>query len=127
MKAVKNEVEIKGMKNAHVRDAVALCEYLMWLEKEVHSATSHVDECSAADKLDDLRRQQDQFVSLSFSTISAAGPNGAVIHYRPHVESARVIETEDMYVVDSGAQFMDGTTGEWNDLVYYLPFRNFLG
>lgn len=104
-KLVKNEVEISGMKNAHVRDAAALCEYLMWLEEQVTSNSS-INEITASDKLDSLRKEQKHFVSLSFDTISAAGPNGAIIHYRAKKDTARVIQKEDMYVVDSGGQYL---------------------
>jgi Xaa-Pro aminopeptidase len=107
-KAVKNASEIRGMKNCHIRDAVALCEYLYWLEKTVPGGT--VDEVSGSNYLDDLRSKQKDFVSLSFPTISGSGPNGAVIHYRATEATNRKLTAEDMYLVDSGAQFRDGTT-----------------
>lgn len=107
-KAVKNEVEINGMKNAHVRDAAALCEYLCWLEEQVHYG--NITELTAAEKLDSLRSEQENFVSLSFETISASGPNAAVIHYRPEAPSARTVHSDDMYLCDSGGQYLDGTT-----------------
>ncbi|TRY87962.1 hypothetical protein DNTS_022779 [Danionella cerebrum] len=79
-KAVKNPTEIEGMKMAHIKDAVALCELFAWLEKEIPKGT--VTEISAADKAEELRSQQKDFVGLSFPTISSVGPNGAIIHYR---------------------------------------------
>ena len=108
MKSVKNEVEIAGMKNAHVKDAVALCEYIWWLEKEVPNG--QLTEISASDYLETLRQKQEDFVSLSFETISGSGPNGAIIHYRAQPETNKPITTDQMYLVDSGAQFKDGTT-----------------
>uniref|UniRef100_A0A8C7TGH4 Xaa-Pro aminopeptidase 1 n=1 Tax=Oncorhynchus mykiss TaxID=8022 RepID=A0A8C7TGH4_ONCMY len=79
-KAVKNATEIQGMKMAHIKDAVALCELFAWLEKEIPKGT--VTEISAADKAEELRSQQKDFVGLSFPSISSVGPNGAIIHYR---------------------------------------------
>uniref|UniRef100_A0A672YNE7 X-prolyl aminopeptidase (aminopeptidase P) 1, soluble n=1 Tax=Sphaeramia orbicularis TaxID=375764 RepID=A0A672YNE7_9TELE len=78
-KAVKNSTEIQGMRMAHIKDAVALCELFAWLEKEIPKGT--VTEISAADKAEELRSQQKDFVGLSFPTISSVGPNGAIIHY----------------------------------------------
>ncbi|XP_015747248.1 PREDICTED: xaa-Pro aminopeptidase 1-like, partial [Acropora digitifera] len=107
-KAVKNPVEIEGMRQAHIRDAIALCEYFSWLEHEVPK--NYVTEISGAAKLEELRREQENFVSLSFETISAVGSNGAIIHYRPAEETNRVITNQELYLCDSGAQFKDGTT-----------------
>ncbi|XP_037093227.1 xaa-Pro aminopeptidase 1-like [Pollicipes pollicipes] len=109
MKAIKNDTEIQGMHSAHVRDAAALCTYLSWLEEQV-SAGHNVTEVSGAQKLDALRAEQDLFVSLSFSTISSSGPNGAVIHYHPAAATDRPITADELYLVDSGGQYRDGTT-----------------
>uniref|UniRef100_A0A8C3BC71 Xaa-Pro aminopeptidase 1 n=1 Tax=Cairina moschata TaxID=8855 RepID=A0A8C3BC71_CAIMO len=79
-KAVKNASETEGMRRAHVKDAVALCELFNWLEKEVPKGT--VTEITAADKAEEFRSQQKDFVELSFATISSTGPNGAIIHYK---------------------------------------------
>jgi len=106
LKAVKNPVEIEGMRNAHIRDGGALCEYLCWLEKNFNT---NINEAEAAEKLDKLRSEQDKFVSLSFETISSIGPNCAVIHYKPEMETAKVLSA-DMYLCDSGGQYLDGTT-----------------
>uniref|UniRef100_A0A8C5HD11 Xaa-Pro aminopeptidase 1 n=1 Tax=Gouania willdenowi TaxID=441366 RepID=A0A8C5HD11_GOUWI len=78
-KAVKNETEIQGMKVAHIKDAVALCELFAWLEKEIPKST--VTEISCAEKAEEFRSQQKDFIGLSFPTISGVGPNGAIIHY----------------------------------------------
>ncbi|KAB0348923.1 hypothetical protein FD754_013780, partial [Muntiacus muntjak] len=78
-KAVKNSAESEGMRRAHIKDAVALCELFNWLEKEVPKGG--VTEISAANKAEEFRRQQADFVDLSFPTISSTGPNGAIIHY----------------------------------------------
>ncbi|XP_071447927.1 xaa-Pro aminopeptidase 1 [Hetaerina americana] len=108
MKAVKNPVEIQGLTNAHVRDAAALCCYFAWLEKEVLRGT--VTEISGANKLEEFRREQEDYVGLSFATISSVGPNGAIIHYQPSPETDRTITTEEIYLCDSGGQYLDGTT-----------------
>ncbi|KAK3598180.1 hypothetical protein CHS0354_034092 [Potamilus streckersoni] len=108
MKAVKNSVEIEGMKRAHVKDAVTLCEFFSWLEKEVPK--NSVTEVSAAEKLERIKQGQEDYVSLSFSTISSVGSNGAIIHYRPTPETDRHLNINEIYLCDSGAQYRDGTT-----------------
>ncbi|XP_018494166.1 xaa-Pro aminopeptidase 1 [Galendromus occidentalis] len=118
-KAVKNPIEIEGMKKAHVRDAVALIEFLDWMEKEVPKGG--VTEISAADKLESLRRQQSDYVGLSFATISASGPNAAVIHYKPSRESDRPVTTDEIYLVDSGGQYRDGTTDVTRTVHFGVP------
>uniref|UniRef100_A0A3Q2X9V8 X-prolyl aminopeptidase (aminopeptidase P) 1, soluble n=1 Tax=Hippocampus comes TaxID=109280 RepID=A0A3Q2X9V8_HIPCM len=107
-KAVKNTTEIQGMKTAHIKDAVALCDLFAWLEKEIPKGT--VTEISAADKAEELRSQQKHFVGLSFPTISSVGPNAAIIHYRPLPETNRTLTVNEVYLIDSGAQYIDGTT-----------------
>jgi len=106
LKAVKNDTEISGMRQAHIRDGAALCDYLCWLEKNFDT---NINEADAADKLDNTRREQEKFVSLSFETISSIGPNCAVIHYKPEQETAKQLYA-DMYLCDSGGQYLDGTT-----------------
>lgn len=108
LKAVKNESEIQGMRNAHIKDAVTLCEFFSYLEKNV--PLGNVTEVSAANKLESIKSFQDDFVSLSFATISSSGPNGAIIHYKPSLESDRLLSTNEIYLCDSGAQYLDGTT-----------------
>jgi len=108
MKSMKNPVEVAGFDSSHDRDAAALCQYFAWLERAVDK--QEVTEVTGADKLEAFRREQEHFVGLSFPTISGSGPNGAIIHYRPAAESARRITREELYLVDSGAQYRDGTT-----------------
>jgi Xaa-Pro aminopeptidase len=109
MKSVKNDAEVKGMRNAHIKDAVALCEYFSWLEKELVSGSVQT-EVSASKFAETFRQQQDDFVSLSFTTISAVGSNAAIIHYEPSAETDRPITMDQLYLLDSGAQYRDGTT-----------------
>lgn len=108
MKAVKNTEELEGMFRCHVRDGIALSEFFSWLEKEV--PRGNVTELHAAAKLEEFRSQQQNYVSLSFDTISASGPNGAIIHYKPTPESNRAITVNDMFLLDSGSQYLEGTT-----------------
>ncbi|XP_075732364.1 aminopeptidase P isoform X5 [Rhipicephalus microplus] len=107
-KAIKNETEIECMRRAHVKDAVALCEFFVWMESEVPKG--EVTEMTAAAKLEHFRREQEDYVGPSFETISASGPNAAIIHYRPEEESDRRVTTEEIYLCDSGGQYRDGTT-----------------
>lgn len=97
------------MENAHIKDAAALCCFFAWLEKEVESGRL-VTEISAADKLAGFRAEQQDFVGLSFDTISSAGSNGAIIHYKPSPETDRPITNREIYLCDSGGQYKDGTT-----------------
>ncbi|XP_044750322.1 xaa-Pro aminopeptidase ApepP [Coccinella septempunctata] len=108
LKAVKNPTEVQGMRNAHIKDGAALCCYLAWLEENVPKGG--VTEMSGAAKLEEFRKLQDDFMGLSFPTISSSGPNGAIIHYQPTKASDRPIMTDSLYLCDSGAQFKDGTT-----------------
>ncbi|XP_055447455.1 xaa-Pro aminopeptidase 1 isoform X3 [Psammomys obesus] len=118
-KAVKNSAESEGMRRAHIKDAVALCELFSWLEKEVPKGG--VTEISAADKAEEFRRQQADFVDLSFPTISSTGPNGAIIHYAPVPETNRTLSLDEVYLIDSGAQYKDGTTDVTRTMHFGTP------
>jgi Xaa-Pro aminopeptidase len=107
-KAIKNPVEIAGMKSAHARDGAAVSRFLRWVEGEAPKGT--VDELSAAARLQQFREDSGQLVDLSFDTISGAGPNGALMHYRVSPETNRSLKTGTLYLVDSGGQYPDGTT-----------------
>ena len=107
-KAKKTPAEIDGVKAAHKRDGAALVTFLAWLEAT--APEGGVTELSAAAKLDGLRAENDHFRGLSFPTISGAGPNGAIVHYRVTPESNRALKRGELYLVDSGAQYLDGTT-----------------
>ena len=107
-KACKNEVELNGTRAAHRRDGAAVMRFLQWLDENAAGGT--IDEIAAADHLAGLRAENDLFRDLSFDTISGAGPNGAIVHYRVTPESNRKLEPGTLYLVDSGAQYLDGTT-----------------
>lgn len=107
-KAIKNPVEIAGIKAAHVRDGVALTRFLRWVEAE--APKGGIDELSAAAQLEQFRRASGELVDLSFDSISGAGPNGALMHYRVSPETNRPLESGTLYLIDSGGQYRDGTT-----------------
>ena len=109
-KAIKNEAELKGMRACHIRDGAALTEYFCWLENELINKQTTLDEVDAANKLEEIRSKHDLYVGLSFDTISSTGPNGAVIHYKPEKGNCSIIDPQAIYLCDSGAQFLDGTT-----------------
>ena len=107
-KAKKNPVQLDGIRAAHRRDGASLTRFLAWLAETAGAGT--VTEMSAAERLESLRRDNDHFRGLSFPTISGAGPNGAVVHYRVGPQTNRTLEDGTLYLVDSGAQYLDGTT-----------------
>jgi Xaa-Pro aminopeptidase len=117
LKARKHAVEIEGFKQSHIRDGVALTRYLAWLTRilRTHDGVDpktglRVSEYSGAEVLESYRRQEDHFVQLSFGTISGSGANGAIIHYSPSKDTSSAIAKDALYLVDSGAQYYDGTT-----------------
>lgn len=107
-KAIKNPVEQAGHRAAQARDGAAIARFLHWVGEEAPKGT--VTELSAADRLQAFRAEGGLLKDLSFDTISGAGPNGAVVHYRVSAESSRTLEPNSVYLVDSGGQYVDGTT-----------------
>ena len=107
-KAIKNDTEVAGHRAAQARDGAALSRFLRWIELE--APKGGVDELNAAAKLQELRAANGDLRDLSFDTISGAGPNGAVVHYRVSEETNRPLEMNSIYLVDSGGQYADGTT-----------------
>jgi Xaa-Pro aminopeptidase len=107
-RACKNEVEIEGARRAHRRDGAALCSFLHWLDTE--SAARLPDEVEIVTRLEGFREAGGALKDLSFDTIAGAGPNGAVVHYRPTARLNRQTERGSLLLVDSGAQYLDGTT-----------------
>ena len=107
-KACKNAVEVNGAREAHKRDGVAVCEFLAWVSREAR--TGQLSERDAQSYLDACRRRQPLWKNMSFPTISAAGPNGAIVHYRAAEEQCRRLDPGTLYLVDSGGQYLDGTT-----------------
>lgn len=108
MKSVKNETELKGFRNAMIKDGVALVKFYMWLEEAVPAG--EVTEVTVEEKLLEFRSQQDLFVGESFATIAGYKGNGAIVHYHAIQETCLKVEPEGLLLIDSGAQFKDGTT-----------------
>lgn len=109
LKSIKNEAEIKGFRNAVLKDGIAMTKFYFWLEKML-KVGEKVTELSAAAKLTALRSEQPQYVMDSFASISSYGPHGAVVHYSPTPETDTELKTDSLYLLDSGAQYLDGTT-----------------
>lgn len=107
-KAIKNAAEIAGHKAAQLRDGAALSRFLHWLS--VEAPKGDLTEIAAAERLHQFRRETGELRDLSFDTISGAGPNGAVVHYRVSERTNRPIDRNSLYLVDSGGQYPDGTT-----------------
>ena len=107
-KACKNATEIDGTRAAHRRDGAALTRFLAWLTRE--APKGGLSEIAASDRLESFRREGEHFRDLSFPTISGAGSNGAIVHYRATPETEKRLEPGTLYLLDSGAQYFDGTT-----------------
>ena len=111
-RAIKNEAELNGTRNAHVRDGVAMAKFLCWLDAQQAGSITEID---AAKKLEAIRTEnaqalQSELKEISFDTISAAGPHAALPHYRVNEDSNRILADGEIYLVDSGGQYEDGTT-----------------
>ncbi len=115
MKAKKNPVELAGIRSAHVRDGAAVVKLLHWLDRE--TAKRSVHELEVCDALLKFRSQHSMFHDVSFPTISGSGPHGAIVHYRATKESDRALQQGELFLLDSGAQYPDGTT----DITRTLP------
>jgi len=108
LKSIKNSTEIKNMKKSHTIDGVALTKFLFWLKKNFRK--KKITEISAEKKLENFRKMNKKYKFPSFSTISGAGPNSAIIHYKASAKSNRTLKKGDLYLVDSGGQYSFGTT-----------------
>ena len=114
-KAVKNPTEIEGVHSAHLKDGVAMCKFLYWLKTKAAAAAEtgtamDVTEVSAAEKLHDFRAQQELFMGDSFEAIVGYGPHAAIVHYCATPESDAALQPRGMVLIDSGGQYLDGTT-----------------
>ena len=107
-KARKNEAELAGMREAHRLDGVALAKFLHWFDDE--APKGKLDEIGIVAALESFRREEPTLVDISFDTISGAGPNGAIVHYRVNRQTNRVLQPGELMLVDSGAQYLMGTT-----------------
>ena len=117
LKSQKNNSEIKGIRAAHLRDGVALTKAIFWIKETV--LKKNLTELQAVKKIDSNRLKNKNFYSLSFPTIAGSGPNGAIVHYHANKKSNRKIKDTDLFLIDSGAQYLDGTT----DVTRTISFR----
>lgn len=108
MKALKNKTELENFQKAYDKDAIALVKFFNWVETGV--STGNIDEVLAANKLLDFRKEQEGFIEFSFETISAYGENAAMPHYDPQKVVPKTLKDRGLYLVDSGGQYVDGTT-----------------
>ncbi len=108
MKACKNETELKNTRNAHLKDAVAMCKFMYWLKTNVGKIP--MTEISASDYLESLRRQQEGSLDLSFDTICGYAAHGAIVHYSATEETSVELKPEGLLLVDSGGHYLEGTT-----------------
>ncbi|MCA1908755.1 MAG: aminopeptidase P family protein [Magnetospirillum sp.] len=115
-KACKNPVELAGSRAAHRRDGAAMVRFLAWLDRQVD-----VDELTAAERLCQFRAEGQHFRGLSFPTIAGAGPNGAIVHYRSSERTNRKLLPGQLFLLDSGAQYLDGTTDVTRTLAIGTP------
>jgi len=118
-RAAKNHAELEGARAAHLRDAVPMARFLRWLD--TNAPAGQLDEIQAAQKLEALRTETGELLDLSFDTISGAGPHAAIPHYRVSETSNRPIENDHIYLVDSGAQYVDGTTDITRTIIAGTP------
>ena len=115
-KAMKNSAEIEGARSAHVRDGVAVTRFLVWFDAQ--SMSGEIDEIVVCEALERFRTEtgvgldgeRGKLLELAFSTISGAGPNGAIVHYRTSTATSRKLDQNSLFLLDSGAQYRDGTT-----------------
>lgn len=107
-KAVKNDIQIQNVRNVMVRDGVAMVKFINWIKKTIK--TRNITEIEASDKLEGFRREGENFYDLSFGSISAYKENAAMPHYSASQETQATIKPESLYLIDSGAQYLDGTT-----------------
>lgn len=108
LKGIKNEVELENLRKASIRDGVAVTKFIYWLKKEI--SEREISEIEASDVLRKLREKGENFVMDSFGTISAYGENAAMAHYSATPDNYSMIKNKGLYLVDSGAQYYDGTT-----------------
>lgn len=109
MKAIKNAGEIKGARAAHLRDGAAVIRFLAWLDRALE-AGERIDEIAAVRALEEARAATGALKEISFDTISGSGPNGAIVHYRVTEATNRKLRGGELFLIDSGAQYLDGTT-----------------
>ncbi|EPZ59466.1 metallopeptidase M24 family protein [[Clostridium] sordellii ATCC 9714] len=107
-KAVKNNIELENIRNSHLKDGVAFTKFMYWLKTNIGKI--EISEISASEKLEELRREQEGFIEPSFATIAGYRDHAAMMHYSATKESDYKLEPKDLFLIDSGGQYYDGTT-----------------
>lgn len=120
-KSLKNDVELEGIRNCHIRDGVALTAFIHWLEGAVRASPGTITEFDVAEKIEVFRSKMADHVGPSFSTIAGYGSNGAVIHYKPEKATALPLKLDSLFLLDSGAQYRDGTTDVTRTMCFGTP------
>nr|XP_058945868.1 xaa-Pro aminopeptidase 1-like [Pocillopora verrucosa] len=123
-KAIKNPTEIRGMKNANVKDCAALCQFFAWIEREISLNSTKLTELTTEAKLLYFRTLEKNFMSPSFATISGFGPNSAIIHYKANQFTNARIDKSSVYLLDSGGQYLDGTTDTTRTVHFGVPTKH---
>jgi Xaa-Pro aminopeptidase len=123
-KAIKKSIQLEGIRAAHLRDGASLTRFLAWLA--TNAASGLLTESSAAKTLESMRLNNEYFKGLSFPTISGAGPNGAIVHYSVTPKTDRLLEDGTLYLVDSGAQYLDGTTDVTRTVAIGTPTKSMI-
>lgn len=118
-RATKNAVEIAGTRRAHQRDGVALVRFMHWFDRE--AASGQLTEIEACQALERFRQETGALQDLSFDSITGSGPNGAIVHYRVTTDSDRAMGTDTLFLIDSGGQYLDGTTDVTRTLAIGTP------
>ena len=121
MKAIKNTIEIKGTFSAHLKDGVALSKFLYWIHK---SKITNNSELLASNTIDNLRSKQPNFICTSFETISGFAANGAIVHYRVTKKSNKKFSNNNLFLCDSGGQYLEGTTDVTRTVAIGKPTKN---
>ena len=120
LKSIKNKVEIKNMKSAHIKDGVALTKFLYWIKQKENFG---FDELSLEKKLETFRKKDKDYIYPSFNTIAGSGPNSAIIHYRSSKKTNRKIKKNDIFLCDSGGQYKYGTTDVTRTVCFQKPSK----
>ncbi|XP_073246241.1 xaa-Pro aminopeptidase 1-like [Porites lutea] len=123
-KALKNPTEINGMKNANVKDSVAMCEFFAWTEQEILKNSTQLTELVAETKLLYFKSRQDNFISPSFATIAGFGSNSAIIHYKANRYTNAKINSDGVFLLDNGGQYLGGTTDTTRTVHFGAPSQH---